>query len=210
MKIDTIIFDLGGVLVSDATIYSKKKLCDFSEVLKLSGVKYNDAKKLWISHWHNMKYGNEDLSNFWKDFKPLIKTDFSLSKVIKKYESKIIKDKDMFLFANKLKKSFTLFALANESRTGIDLKIKKFKLNSLFKKVYCSAYLNMAKPNKDIFKYVIKDSKIDINKTIFIDNQIENIIAAESVGIKSILYKNIKQLKKDLYKFKLIDKKDLL
>ena len=42
--IKTIIFDLGGVFVSDATIYSKHHLCDFSSVLAYAGVSQEDAK----------------------------------------------------------------------------------------------------------------------------------------------------------------------
>ena len=41
MGIKTIIFDLGGVFVSDAPIYYENRLCDFSSVLDFSGVSQN-------------------------------------------------------------------------------------------------------------------------------------------------------------------------
>jgi len=89
-------------------------------------------------------------------------------------------------------------ALANESKEGMDFKNKKFKLLELFEKVYCSAYLHMAKPNKDIYEAVINDSKLDLSTTVFVDNQIANVNMAESLGIKSILFKNLEQLKEEL------------
>ncbi len=81
-----------------------------------------------------------------------------------------------------------------ESKEGMDFKNEKFELPKLFEKIYCSAYLNMAKPNKDIYKYLIKDADLDLSTTIFIDNQIKNVQTAESLGIKSILFENLEQL----------------
>jgi HAD superfamily hydrolase (TIGR01509 family) len=196
--IKTIIFDLGGVFVSDATIYSKHHLCDFSSVLAYAGVSQEDAKKLWQKHWTKMKCGEEGIAAYWTDFQALIKNGVDINKVIKRYQDRIIIDKEVLKFAYKLKKKYRLLALANESKDGIDLKNEKFKLPELFEKIYCSAYLNMAKPNKDIYEYVIKDAKIDLPTTIFIDNQIENIKTAESLGIKSILFENLEQLKREL------------
>mgnify|MGYP005635417489 FL=1 len=56
----------------------------------------------------------------------------------------------------------------------------------------------MAKPNKDIYEAVINDSKLDLSTTVFVDNQIANVNMAESLGIKSILFKNLEQLKEEL------------
>ncbi|NQV00807.1 MAG: HAD-IA family hydrolase [Parcubacteria group bacterium] len=198
MVIKTIIFDLGGVFVSDANIYFENHLCDFSSVLDFAGVSKEDAKELWEKHWPKLKYGEENMSEYWKDFQTLIKNGVDINEVIKKYQDKIIIDNGVLKFASNLKNKYRLLALANESKDGIDLKNDKFKLPELFEKIYCSAYLNMAKPNKDIYEYVIEDANIDLSTTIFIDNQIENVKAAESLGIRSILFKNLEQLKKEL------------
>jgi 2-haloacid dehalogenase len=198
MKVKTIIFDLGGVFVSDAPIYYENNLCDFSSVLEFAEVSKEDAKELWEKHWPKMKYGKESISEYWKNFQSLIKNGVGINEVIKRYQDKIIIDDGVLKFAYGLKNKYRLLALANESKEGIDLKNEKFKLPELFKKIYCSAYLNMAKPNKDIYEYIIKDANIDLSTTIFIDNQIENIEAAESLGIKSILFKNFEQLKREL------------
>jgi FMN phosphatase YigB (HAD superfamily) len=148
-----------------------------------------------------MKYGQEDISKFWFEFKHLMTNSVDIEKVISKYESKIILNDFMFSFALNLKKKYRLLALANESKYGVDFKIKKFNLNNLFEKIYCSAYLNMAKPNKDIYEYVINDSNLILESTIFVDNQIENISAAESLGLKSILFKDLNQLKLEFSKY---------
>jgi glucose-1-phosphatase len=199
-----LIFDLGGVLVSDATIYHKDNLCDFSSVLDLAKVNQNDAKKLWIKYWHDMKLGYKDINDFWNEFNFLIQSEKNLNEIIQKYEDCIIIDNEMLKFILNLKRNYKLYALANVSRSGINLKIKKFSLNKIFEKIYCSANLNMAKPNLNIFEYVINDLNINPKNIIFIDNQIENVNAALSLGINSIHYKNLNQLKNDLLKFKIL------
>ena len=193
-----IIFDLGGVFVSDAPIFYVNKLTDFTEVLEFSGVSREDSEKIWRKHWLKLKLGQESINLFWHDFYKLINNNISLDKIKELYNSKIILDKQVFDFAKKLKNNYKLLALVNESKSGIKLKIDKFKLNTLFEKIYCSANLNMAKPNPEIFRYVIKDSNLDVNEILFIDNQIKNVNAAKSLGIKSILFVNLEQLKKDL------------
>jgi FMN phosphatase YigB (HAD superfamily) len=197
MAIKTILFDLGGVFVSDAPIYYENNLCDFSSVLDFAGVNQKDAAEIWKKHWPKMKYGKESINEFWKEFQPLLK-NVDIKEVIKKYQDRIIIDDEVLQFAYEMKKKYRLLALANESKEGIDLKNEKFKLPKLFEKIYCSAYLGMAKPNKDIYEHVIKDADIDISTTLFIDNQIDNIKTAKSLGIKSILFENLKQLKKEL------------
>ena len=79
-------------------------------------------------------------------------------------------------------------------------KIKRFGLNRLFSKIYCSADLGMAKPNKDIFEYALKDLGKKEQDVIFIDNQEINVEMANSLGIKTIHFKGIGQLKKELTK----------
>lgn len=168
--IKTIIFDLGGVFVFDAPIYYENYLCDFSSVLEFAGVKQEVAKKLWNKHWYKLKYGEENISEYWKDFQELIENGVDINEVIKKYQEKIIINDQVLKFAYQLKSKYQLLALANESKDGIDFKNDKFKLFDLFEKIYCLAYLKMAKPNKVIYEYVIKDANIDLSSTIFIDN----------------------------------------
>lgn len=109
----------------------------------------------------------------------------------------------MLDFIKDLKKKFNLVLLSNESKEGMENKIKKFELNKIFFKIYCSAFLGIAKPDKKIFKYVLKDLSLNAGKVIFIDDRQENIYSAKSLNINSILFKNINQLKKKLLEYKI-------
>lgn len=62
-----------------------------------------------------------------------------------------------------------------------------------------SAQVKMMKPNLDIYKYLLTTFTLNPRETLFIDDMVENIIAAQSLGIQGIVYRCAKQLFKDLH-----------
>jgi putative hydrolase of the HAD superfamily len=56
----------------------------------------------------------------------------------------------------------------------------------LFEKAYFSYQLHLRKPDADIFEYVIKDSGINPQETLFIDDFIENIETARMLNFQTI------------------------
>jgi putative hydrolase of the HAD superfamily len=59
-------------------------------------------------------------------------------------------------------------------------------LDDLFEKAYYSYQLKMYKPDPAIFEFVLKDSGLIAVETLFIDDNPDNIRAAEKLGIKVI------------------------
>ena len=51
------------------------------------------------------------------------------------------------------------------------------------------------------YEYFVKKTGLDPNLCVFIDDYKKNIIAARKIGFKGILFKNLKQLKKELSAF---------
>jgi len=56
---------------------------------------------------------------------------------------------------------------------------------SHFDKVYFSHRIGLRKPHTDIFEYVCKDSALDKNKTIFIDDSIQHVEGARKFGLQA-------------------------
>lgn len=59
----------------------------------------------------------------------------------------------------------------------------------LFEKTYYSHELGLRKPNEDIFRFVLKDAGINPEETMFIDDFIENIETARSIGFQTVYLK---------------------
>ena len=62
-----------------------------------------------------------------------------------------------------------------------------FDVNSYFEKTYLSFEMKLAKPDLKIFQTMVEDSGIDPKETLFIDDSVDNCLAAETLGISSFV-----------------------
>lgn len=196
--IKAIIFDYGGVLGSDADEWETT----FREIPQLTGLSPSKIQEVFEKHWPKLKLGKEPIKDFWVEITRLSKKEVDSEKLHQIYTGSVLINKDAINLVKKLKsEDFKLAILANESKEGINAKIKKFRLEELFDKIYCSAFLGMAKPRKEVFEYAIKDLNQKPEEMLFIDNQEPNILTARSLGIPAILFTTHKNLKEKLKKF---------
>ncbi len=73
------------------------------------------------------------------------------------------------------------------------------KLLSLFDGLVFSAEVDLMKPNKDIFEYLLSKYDIKASETVFIDDSFKNIKGAEVVGIYGYLFDgDVEKLKRDI------------
>ena len=96
-------------------------------------------------------------------------------------------------FIDKLakEKEYRLFLLSNTNALHIpevvkimgDSKFQRFK-NS-FEQFYLSHEIRLRKPNLDIYEFVLQENNLEPSQTFFIDDTIENTIAADKLGIKT-------------------------
>jgi len=191
----TIIFDYGGVLGNDSDEWKTT----FEKILVVSGLSSQKVRVIAKKYWTEINLGRSNLDVIWKEVCKNSKNNFEVSELQKFYESGVSINENVLMFAKDLKKKgFDIVILSNESKEGMKAKIEKFKLKKIFSKIYCSAFLGMVKPDKKIFNYVLKDLNLKSKEVIFIDDREENIDSAEKLGIKSILFKDLNKLKKDI------------
>ena len=68
----------------------------------------------------------------------------------------------------------------------------------LFDHGFFSCDINMVKPNPELYKYVLGHMNVNAGDCIFIDDLAVNCEAAEKVGIHSIQFCDIPQLRSEL------------
>ena len=54
--------------------------------------------------------------------------------------------------------------------------------------LYLSHEMGIAKPNVEFFDYILREEGVRPEDTVFVDDRIDNINAASSIGIKTLLY----------------------
>ncbi len=53
-------------------------------------------------------------------------------------------------------------------------------------KIYFSYEINLRKPDFEIYDFIVRDSNLKAEETVFLDDNLQNVKAAEAAGIKSI------------------------
>ena len=93
-----------------------------------------------------------------------------------------------------LRQKYNVVLLSNTNSIHIEKFNEIFKATTsynfpeeLFHKTYYSHEIKDRKPNKSCFQHVLNDFEMDPEYTIFYDDNTENIKAAQSLGIRSVL-----------------------
>ncbi|MGD9276169.1 MAG: HAD-IA family hydrolase [Candidatus Pacearchaeota archaeon] len=203
-KIKTVIFDVGGVLA--IPLVPLKKFRGQNHNL---GVHEYVAKKLKISidqYFDSIDTAHAKSIEGKLSYEELVHL-FSLyfkvpMKKIEKFYRKAFKknfrqNKKLFKPANELKKAGYKIAVLSDQWPLSYKNLMPKKLYSNFDPVVVSCFSGMRKPNPKIYKLTLKKLKLKPSECLFIDNQEWNITPAKKLHIKTILYKNNKQLFKE-------------
>jgi len=90
----------------------------------------------------------------------------------------------------KLGKQYRIFLLSNSNEIHYEKFLKSFRENfgysdfgQLFEKAYFSFHIQLQKPGREIFNYVLNDSGLLPHETLFIDDSFQHIETAGSLGI---------------------------
>jgi HAD superfamily hydrolase (TIGR01509 family) len=105
-------------------------------------------------------------------------------------------------FAQALKAHFQVGILSNVDQLLAEIP-KNEEIYSLFdpRLIVLSYQANCRKPGKEIYELFLERAKTNPEECLFVDNDETNVKVGLSLGIKSILFKNNQQLKRELAQF---------
>jgi 2-haloacid dehalogenase len=197
-KIDTIIFDLGGVLVDWNPKYLYEKIFDTQEEVKWF------LNNVCTSDWNIEQDGGRTI----EEANSLKIAEFP------EYEDeiKLFYNRWEEMFTGAIEKSleiqqelinnpnYRVYALTNWSAEKWEKGKELFPFFNDFEGVIVSGQENMRKPHDEIYQLILDRFSINPKTTVFIDDNLENTIASARNGIESIRFKSPQQLKRDLLK----------
>lgn len=99
-----------------------------------------------------------------------------------------------------LKKNYKLGLLSNADGQYLRDLLAQQRLDQLFEAVIASSEVGLVKPEAEIFKLILNELNSAPEQTLFIDDTDRHIQSASALGIHTILYKNIQNLKLELAK----------
>lgn len=194
--IKAIIFDLGDVFIIDDL--SMKK---FFKITKINPKELEVASE---KHFHKFDTAKIDAIKFWnkivKDLN-LPKKGIYYSEMMTHFYSKHAKiNKRLESLVKKLKrKGYKIAILSNRPEPAVKVDREKGWYDH-FSDVVVSSEIGIRKPDKRIYKILLRRLKMRPEECVFVDNDSENLIPARSLGMKTILFKNVNQTKIELKK----------
>jgi putative hydrolase of the HAD superfamily len=181
--IKTLLFDFGDVFINldkEAPGIEMKKLGihSFSNEMIEINKQYEKGKidTTQFLEWYYKEFpwiSKKQLSEAWN----------SIILFFPEYKLKFLED-----LANS--KQYQLILLSNTNNLHIkkvieNMTLKRYnRFKNCFNAFYLSQEINLRKPDKNIYEFILKTHNIDPHECFFIDDTLENIIAAKKLGIQ--------------------------
>ncbi|MBU2466379.1 MAG: HAD-IA family hydrolase, partial [Bacteroidetes bacterium] len=100
--------------------------------------------------------------------------------------------KERIAVIEQAKQHYNVFLLSNSNEIHYDVYVRDLQLrfgyrefDQLFDKAYFSFDLHLSKPNPEIFEFVLDQHKLVPEQTLFIDDTLEHIESARSLGLQT-------------------------
>ena len=196
--IKALFLDIGGVLLTDGWSHGSSKLAakefglNFKELNKRHGEALDtyELGKLTIEEYLSLVVFYEK-----RPFTPVQfrKFMFAQSKPYPK----------MIELVRRLKARYGLkiVVVSNEGHGLNEYRIRKFKLDEFVDSFISSCFVQLRKPDADIFRVALDTAQVPANQVIYIENSPMFVEVAKSLGIRSILHTDYKSTRAKLVSF---------
>lgn len=188
-KIDTVIFDIGDVLAKGG----------HRTIIKALGEEYSKKEH---SIWQDYKTGKCTEQQYWQ--RVLAKTRLEgEEKSIAKIAREIFRNSpkgDAYRFLAPLKDAgYNLAVLSNHSTEWAGIIVEQFGIKKFCDPILISSDIQLEKPDPAIYAYTLKsvNREKEPHKCLFIDDKVENVLAARHAGMRVFHFKDKEGFKAD-------------
>jgi epoxide hydrolase-like predicted phosphatase len=189
-KIKAVLWDMGGVILrTEDSSFRRKwaeilkidekllpKLVFDNEKAQVATIGLLTDKELWAWIYNQFGLSTEDGAQFRKDFFAGDNMDWDLLKQIQSLRSQY--------------KTGLLSNAWMDARQSLRTKYPGWEV---FDYIFFSAEIHLKKPDPKIYQYVMDFMRVLPEETIFVDDQLENVEAANQFGIHGIRFHNSEQ-----------------
>jgi 2-haloacid dehalogenase len=201
-QFETVIFDLGGVLIDWNPRYLYRKILKDEEQVTWF------LENICTSEWNDQQDAGR---SFEEATRELISRHPEWEEAITAWYGRWQEtisgsiDKTVSLL-EKIKNSdrYRLYALTNWSAETFPWALANFEFLHWFEGIVVSGQENTRKPFPEFFQILFDRYQIDPGKAVFIDDNVKNIIGAGHVGLHSIHYQSPEQLEEKLIELRIL------
>lgn len=186
-KIKAVVFDMGGVFIQTVNKEPREKLAKRlglssealsqivfqSESAQLATAGTIDEKIHWQFIAQQFDLNEDEIVSFWDEFWGGDELDMDLVK-----------------FTQSLKNDYKIGLLSNAWSGARDLLTRKYDFLDLFDVSVFSAEVKLVKPHAAFYEWMMEQLGVSYAESVFVDDFIENIHAAEALGMYAVHFKN--------------------
>lgn len=204
MEIDAIIFDLGGVFIHidyDATIAEFGRL-GFRNPHEL----YSQKEQAFL--FQQYETGKISTPHFINKLLEFVDSKPSPNQIVRGWNAMLGKIELTSIDVLKsLQGKKRLFMLSNTNELHWEIVQRNWNLmdsnsiDSYFEKIYVSHIFGKRKPHVSTFQAVCSCNQLDPSSTLFVDDSIQHINGAKSVGLQTLHLTNIFELDSKIRQF---------
>lgn len=195
--IRNIIFDIGGVLFD----YNPKTYLDKLDIKESRRKKLNDVifhDQRWKDCLNGFISNSELIEQLVREnleYKNEI--ELILSKDSLKYM--LPPKQEVIEYYKSLKrKGYKIFLCSNITKDTYNYIKDNFEIIQIADGGVFSCFENISKPNPEIYYRLIEKYNLEIEKSILIDDTKRNVMSANDIGLRGILFNNIEDIKEFL------------
>jgi putative hydrolase of the HAD superfamily len=194
-KIKAVIFDFGRV------ISAQKPVCLFRTYESDLGLTPGTINQIMFESqaWRDALVGRISATEFWYAIGPALRLESCrmIDEFRKRYHADESIDKGVLNLIRQLHGGYKLAVLSNHP-PGLAQWLSDWKIIDLFDVIYCSGDEGMAKPDPAVYNLTLKRLGTLPHEAIFIDDTLDHVKAARSLGIHAILFTESERLKLEL------------
>lgn len=196
VKIKAVIFDLGNVLLN---FNAKKSARRFARACKVPMTKVWDH---FFTSQTEKAYTRGEISckEFYQHASDCLNVQVDFEKFKYYWNDIFWENEGMDSLLAKLKKKYPLYLISNTNKMHFDHIQETFKILRHFKKTFPSHEVGHRKPEPQIYKKVLKQTRLKPEETVFVDDIIKFVDGAKAVGMHAIQFRNPRQLVRELKK----------
>ena len=107
--------------------------------------------------------------------------------------------KENFEYIKRLKeRGYNLYLLTNITEASHNYINNQINIDSIFDGGIYSYQEHIVKPNPDIYNLILNRFNLSKDETIFFDDREKNVLAANEVGLKAVVFKSIEDIENNL------------
>ena len=196
-KIQTIIFDLGGVVFTDGTSETIAFLC------QKYNLPYEKVDEFFNGQWGSFyRTGKIDIYSFWNRIRSEFHINENVDSLANTWHSFYMLQDDVFQIINELKtKKYELLFLSDNVKERVNYLQKRYHFLNWFDDGIFSFTVGMRKTDYRIFELILKKTNTPARNCIYIDNVEKFNQIARTLNFNTILFKDGYLLKESFKTF---------